>query len=147
MNGHKWKLGWEEDQNHQLTQSFHSLPRTSLSKNKTKIPFYPFSQGRQKTEQRSYTNLACLVSQSSFCKGCVLRDKTQHLLDMVQIIQQESVKYPSKPHTSHFCLRVGEFQSFWYLKCKSYKPASIARRQVSIILVVYFVSPWGRQKE
>lgn len=77
LNGHKQKLRWEADQNHQLTWSFESLPRTSLSKNKTKIAFYTFTQGRQKTEQRSYTNLACLGSQSSFCKGCVIRDKRQ----------------------------------------------------------------------
>lgn len=38
---------WEAEQNHQLAWSFDSLPRTSLPKNKTKIPFYSFSQGRQ----------------------------------------------------------------------------------------------------
>lgn len=47
-NGYEWRLGWEADQNHQLTWNFDSLPRTSLSKNKNRIPFYPFSQGRKK---------------------------------------------------------------------------------------------------
>jgi len=42
------KLGWEADQNHQLAWNFDSLPRTSLSKNKNKIPFYTFSHRRQK---------------------------------------------------------------------------------------------------
>lgn len=46
-NGHEWKLGWETEQNHQLAWNFDPLPRTALAKNKNKIPFYPFSQGRQ----------------------------------------------------------------------------------------------------
>lgn len=109
LNGHKWNLGWVADHNQQLTWSFDSLPRTSLSKNKTKIPFYPYSQKRQKTEQRSYTNLACLDSQSSFCKGCVRRDKRQ---DTTQQKVQNSLQ---KPTQAIFVWEWEKFQSFWYL--------------------------------
>lgn len=42
----KVELGYKSEPT--LTWNFDSLPRTSLSKNKNKIPFYPFSQERQK---------------------------------------------------------------------------------------------------
>lgn len=87
-----------------LAWNFDSLPRTSLSKNKNKIPFYPFSQERRKTEQRNYTKLAGLDSQSSFCEGCVLRDKRQDTMLAGHSPSNiaESAKYPSIPTQAIF---------------------------------------------
>lgn len=102
-NGHKWKLGWEADQNHQLAWNFDSLPRTPLPKNKNKIPFYPFSQGRQK-DRGAIQIWQAWIYRASFVKDMFeeVRDKTRHLLHMVQITQQKVQNTLQKPTQAIF---------------------------------------------
>lgn len=101
----KVELGYKSEPT--LTWNFDSLPRTSLHhfpKIKTKFPSILSVRRGRKTEQRNYTKLAGLDSQSFFCEGCVLRDKRQDTMLAGHSPSNiaESAKYPSIPTQAIF---------------------------------------------
>lgn len=149
LHGNVWKLGWEADENYHWLGSLILCPEHHFLKIKTKFPsILPVRKGR-KTEQRSYTKLAGMDLQSSFCEGCVLRDKRQDtmLAGCSPSNTAESAKCPSIPTQAIF---VGELQSSWYLNGNAIKACQHSQKskQVSRILVGFTLfSLRGREKK